>query len=230
MQPLDISEDQKLTPAYFVRFYAANGGGERRAGTWRLAKDLQDQELPRSDLVYEDGVTWQEWVQFALGEFGLEYVDQKEEQVIWVAKQDGRPLKNWQQVRPPVPYVVEGGVEKKGVVRPGIGHLLTPVTMQQLLGDFNQMIDSSDLAANKPWIIDETGLAAAPKYDRDLYGSFAEYQKNIVEPKFLVATDAPYFVGSESLEMAKAWYEKEFGITFDEERRPVTVHVVREKQ
>lgn len=230
VQPLDISEDQKLTPAYFVRFYAANGDGERRAGTWRLAKNLHDQELPRCDLVFEEGVTWPEWVQLALGQFGLEYVDEKEEQVVWVAKQDGRLHKNWQQVKPPVQYVVEGGIEKKGVVRPGIGHLLVPVTMGDLIADFNQMIDSHDLAANKPWIIDETGLSTPPKYDKGVHGTFAEYRKNVVEPKFLVATDAPYFVGKESLEMAKVWYEKEFGITFHEERRPVTVHVVREKR
>ena len=92
------------------------------------------------------------------------------------------------------------------------------------------MIDSQDLAADKPWIIDATGLPAPPKYDKSAHGTAAEYRKNVIEPKFLVATDAPYFVGVESLEMAKTWYEKEFGITFHEEHRPVTVHVVREKQ
>jgi hypothetical protein len=228
--PLDISENQKLTPAYFVRFYAASGDEERRAGTWRLPKNLHDQELLRCDLVYDDGVPWQEWVQFGLGQFGLEFEDVTEERTIWVAKHDGRPLRDWQQVKPPVPYLVEGGIEKKGVVRPGIGHLLVPVTMKELVDDFNQMIDSQDLAADKPWIVDETGLPAPPKYDKGVHGTFAEYRKNVIEPKFLVATDAPYFVGSESLEMAKEWYEKEFGITFHAERRPVTVHVVREKR
>jgi hypothetical protein len=228
--PLDISNDQKLTPAYLVRFYAAREDeGERRAGTWRLPKELRDEELPRSDLVYEDGVPWQEWVQFALGQFGLEFVDKTEERTIWVAKQDGRPLKDWRQVKPPVPYLVEGGIEKKGVVRPGIGHFLVPVTMKDLFEDFNRMIDSQDFSATKPWIVDETNLPAPPEYDKNAHGTYAEYRKNVIEPKSLVATDAPYFVGDVSLPVAREWYAKEFGITFDDERQSVTVHVIRKK-
>jgi hypothetical protein len=29
--------------------------------------------------------------------------------------------------------------------------------------------------------------------------------------------------------MARQWYAKEFGITFTEETRPITIHVVRRK-
>ena len=228
--PLDVGPSQKLTPACFVRFYAADGGGARDGSAWRLPKESRDLELVRSDLVYEDGTPWHEWAQLALGQFGLEFEDVTEMRSVWVAKQDGRPLKDWRQVKPPVPYLVEAGIEKKGVVRLGIGHMLRPVTMKELIEDFNAMIDSEDLAADKPWIIDDTGLPVPPKYDEKLYGTPEEYRKNVVDGKFLVATDAPYFVGRESLEMARKWYEKEFGITFHEERRPVTVHVVRKKR
>jgi hypothetical protein len=92
------------------------------------------------------------------------------------------------------------------------------------------MIDSHDFSATKPWIADKTGLPAPPAYDKAVHGSFAEYHKDVVEPNFLVATDAPYFVGDVSLALARDWYEKEFGITFDEERQSQTVHVIRKKE
>ena len=48
-------------------------------------------------------------------------------------------------------------------------------------------------------------------------------------PQFGVATDSPYFVGAESLLLARTWYAEQFGITFVEELRPLTVHVIRRK-
>ena len=229
VRPLDIDQYQPMTPSYFVDFHAAPKDGGRGYGTWRLAKELHDIELPCADLVYEADVPWQEWVQFVFNEFGLEFVDQIENRTIWIAKHDGRKLKPWQEVNPPVPYIVEGGVEKKGVVRPGIGRWLVPATLRELFDDFNQMIDRFDLAADKPWISDETGLPAPPSYDESKHGTPREYRDNI-KSQFYVATDVPYFVGHESLQMARDWYEKEFGITFKEEIRPVTVHVIRRKK
>jgi hypothetical protein len=229
VRPLDVDQYQPMTPSYFIHFHTAPQEGGRGYGTWRLAKELHDIELPRADLVYEANVPWEEWVQFALDHFGLEYVDVIENRTMWIAKHDCRQLKPWQQVKPPVPYVVEGGVEKKGYVRPGIGHVLHPVTMKELFTDFNQMIDRNDLAADKPWIIDETGLPAPPRYDETQHGTPREFREN-VESRFYVATDSPWFVGHESIEMARAWYEKEFGITFKEELRPVTIHVIRRKK
>lgn len=229
VRPFDIGPYQPMTPSYFIDREAASDG-ERRHGTWRLDKKFHDVELPRADIVYEADVPWQERVQFGLGQFGLEYVDVIEQQTIWVAKHDGRALKPWQQVKPPVPYVVEGGIEKKGYVEPGIGFKLVPVTMQELLADFNSMIDGKDLAADKPSIRDETGLSASPPpYHEDQHGTGKEYRDEVVS-KFFVATDSPYFVGHESLEMAKRWYAEEFGITFTEVKEPVTIHVIRKKK
>jgi hypothetical protein len=224
--PLDIDQYQPMTPSYFIHFHAATGEEERRHGTWRLAKELHDIKWPRADLVHEADVPWQEWVQFALNHFGLEYVDQTENRTIWIAQHDGRELKRWPQTKPPVPYIVEGGVVKKGRVKPGIGHKLGPVTLRELFDDFNSMIDRHDLAADKPWIIDETELPAPPRYDESKHGTPREYRKN-VESQFYVATDSPWFVGHESIELTRDWYKKEFGITFKEEVRPVTVHVIR---
>jgi hypothetical protein len=224
--PLDISENVKMTAADFVRL-RATADGERRAGTWRLEvpQSLLEKEISRADLVYEDGVPWQEWVQFALGQFGLEFSDVPEERTIWIARQDGRQLKNWHEVKPPVPYLVKNGVEQKGVVRPGVGHILRPVTMGELLDELNQLAGQADVA----WIIDKTGLPRPPKYDEHKHGTYMEFYKKVIEPKYLVATDAPYFKGDKSLEMARTWYEKEFGITFHPKRQMVTTHVVRRK-
>lgn len=177
-------------------------------------------------MICETEVRWQEWVQFGLKQFGLKYEDREEQRTLWIAHHDGRKLKPWQQVEPPVPYVVEGGVEKKGYVRPGIGYWLKPAPLNSLFADFNRMIDREDLTADKPWIVDETGLPAPPPYDEAKHGSYRQYRENVV-PHFFAATDAPYFVGHESLQLARDWYEREFGITFEEVERPVTVHVIR---
>ena len=172
-----------------------------------------------ADLVYAKGTPWQEWVAYVLDQQGLELVHADELRSIWAAKFDGRKLRPWREVTPPVPYVVEGGVEKKGMVKSGVGFLLRPVTLtgdDGLFAQFNTMIDRDDLAADKPWIVDETGLPTPPAFDATKYGSWREFWEREIEPQYAVATDAPYFVGKESLEMARAWYAKELGVTFEE--------------
>jgi hypothetical protein len=230
VNPLDIDQYSPMTLRNFILRRAATEEGERRHGTWRLSKELHDIEIQRSDLVYKDGTPWEEWVGFVLNKFDLEYVDVVENRTVWVAKQDGRALKPWKEVHPPVPYIVQGGVEQKGIVAPGIGHRLVPVTLEELFADFNRDIDSNELSANKPWILDETGLPKPPPYDESKHGTFREYREKVIDPQFLVATDSPWFAGHESLQIAKDWYLKEFGIKFIVEVQPITVHVVRRKQ
>ncbi|HEY3393444.1 MAG TPA: hypothetical protein VGK58_12105 [Lacipirellulaceae bacterium] len=227
VRPLDNDQYFPMTLAGFVTRLVATEEGDRRYGTWRLAKEFRDIELPRSDLVHEANVPWQEWVQFVLSSLGFEFVDTVENRTVWIAKHDGRDLKPWQEVKPPVPYIVEGGVEKKGLVRPGVGHRLVPATMKQLFADFNRLL--GDLDADKPWIIDQTGLPQPPPYDSEQHGTPREYSENVL-PAYYVATDSPWFAGQESIDMAREWYAKEFGITFTEETRMVTVHVIRRKQ
>jgi len=228
--PLDIDQHQPMDFQHFIRLMAASEAGERRHSTWRVPKEFHGFILPRSDLVYEDGTPWREWIAVVLGQFDLELMDVEENRTVWIAKHDGRPLKPWQGVDPPVPYVVEGGVEKKGLVKPGIGFALRPTPLNQLFTDFNRLIDSHDLSADKPWIVDETGLPQPPKHNKSEHGSQREYWEKIVVPEFLVATDSPWFVGEESLQIAREWYLKEFGITFKEVQEPITVHVIRRKQ
>jgi hypothetical protein len=228
IRPLDLDEHFPLNLDHFIRLGVATEDGERRRGTWRIPKEFHELQFPRADLIHVADMPWQEWVQFALGQIGLEFVDQEETETVWIAKHDGRPLKPWQQVQPPVPYVIEGGKEQKGYVKPGVGHVLRPATLQELFDSFNGLIDR-DFAADKPRIINETGLPAPPPYDAAQHGTPREYRDKVVS-QFLVATDIPWFAGHESVEMARQWYAKEFGITFTDQTRPVTVHVIRRKQ
>ncbi|MEX2141301.1 MAG: hypothetical protein WD894_18695 [Pirellulales bacterium] len=228
VRPLDRDQYEPMTLGGFVQQHAATKDGERRQGTWRLPEAFRNIELPRADLVHEGDLPWQKWVQYALNQFGFEFVDQIENRTIWIAKHDGRKLKPWREVKPPVPYVVQGGVEKKGYVKPGIGMALgRPVTLQELFSSFDELM--GDLDADKPWIVDKTGLSMPPAYDESQHGTGREYDEKILPP-YYVATDVPWFAGEESLEMARQWYAKEFGITFVQEVRAVTVHVIRRKQ
>lgn len=226
--PLDLDQHFPLTLENFIKLRVAYGGGDRAYHLWRVPRELQEMEFQRSDLVYEEGTPWQDWVQFALNENGLEYVDSVEERTVWIARHDGRDLKPWQEVKPPVPYVVEGGIEKRGLVRPGVGHKLVPVTIHGLFADFNRL-QNHRLTADHPIIADQTGLPEPPEWDRDRYSTEQGYRDEVLD-KYFVATDSPWFAGPESRHMARQWYETEFGITFEEQTQPMTVHVVRRKE
>lgn len=226
--PLDLDQFSPLTVKNFINLRVATQDGDRAYETWRVAENLLEVELPRRDLIYAEGTPWQEWVQYALNEHGLEYVDVVEPRTYWIARHDGRKLRPWREVDPPVPYIIEGGVEKKGVVKPGVGHQLTPETMHGLFADFNR-IQNMKFAADHPVIVDETGLPRRPDWDRDLHPSYEEYREQILE-KYFVATDSPWFGGEEARQMARDWFRKEFGVSFTEEQRPTTIHVVRRKQ
>ena len=229
VRPLDVDQYKQMPLTDFIRRGVATNDDDRRMGTWRIPKEFHDLEFPRADLVHTADMPWQDWVQFALGQLGLEFVDQTEDRVLWVARHGSRPLKRWQDVNPPVPYIVEGGKVQKGYVKPGVGHILHPVTLQQLFESFNNLIDQNDFAADKPWIIDTTNRPAPPPYDAAKHGTPVEYREKVVS-QYYVATDAPWFVGKESIQMARDWYAKEFDISFVEITRPVTVHVIRRKR
>lgn len=227
--PLGHDQHFKLTVKNFVNLRVQGGGEDRAPETWRVDEELLDVEFPRVDLVYEHNTPWEEWVQFALDHIGLEYVDVEEERTFWIAKHDGRELKPWKQVRPPVPYLVDGGKVKRGVVRPGIGHQLAPETMHGLFEDFNR-IQNNGYKADHPIIVDQTGIARPPQMDHDKYESWKEFKEAVNYDQYYVASDSPWFAREESRQMARDWYEKEFGVTMTEEKRKMTIHLIRRKQ
>ncbi|MEM7315790.1 MAG: hypothetical protein AAF497_21850, partial [Planctomycetota bacterium] len=73
----------------------------------------------------------------------------------------------------------------------------------------------------------ETGLPLPPQRDFEKYSGRTAWE-SVVNP-YYVATDVPYFPGKEGREMAIEWYRKEFGITFIEEKRMMTTHVIERK-
>ncbi|MEX0677918.1 MAG: hypothetical protein WD063_12630 [Pirellulales bacterium] len=226
--PLCGRAEDLSTLADFIRLRVATGGPGRYLASWRVPEELRELTL-RHDVVYEATVPWQEWIQVVLGHFGLEYVDVAGTQTVWVARHDEHSHKPTGPVSPPVPYIVEGGIEKRGYVKPGVGMRLAPVTLETLFHDFNER-QAMDFDGDSIIIEDQTGLPRPPAFDKEVHGTWEDYWKNVVEPKYPMATDSPYFRGPESLDMARKWYHDQFGIAFTEETRPTTVHVVRRKQ
>ncbi|HWB08920.1 MAG TPA: hypothetical protein VG826_06840 [Pirellulales bacterium] len=226
--PLDLDQYRPLSVKDFIRVRVSMAEGDHALEAWRVQKDLLGIEFPRADLVCEKDTPWQQWVSFALKSIDLEFVDVVEERTYWIAKHDGRKLKPYQQVKPPVPYIVKGGKEQKGLVKPGVGYFLRPVTMHELLSELTRL-QNDDLRGRGPIIIDETGLPRAPRNDPSKYSTWEQYRAAVNYDQYLVATDSPYFVGEESQALAREWYEKEFGVTFEQEQREATIHVVRRK-
>lgn len=227
--PLDINQYIPMSVSYFVRQRAATVDAERAIETWRVPKELLAIEFPRADLVCEKDTSWRQWVGFALASLGLEFTDVVEERTYWIATYDGRKLKSYHEVMPPVPYIVQGGKVRKGLVKPGVGFKLRPVTMHELFEDFN-MLQNDDCNGRHPIVINETGLPREPRWDRAKYPTWDEYRRAVNYDRYFVASDSPHFTGEDSQAMARQWYQKEFGVTFTEERRPLTMHVVRRKR
>jgi hypothetical protein len=226
--PLDLNQYSPLSVRDFVRLRAAIADGDHAVETWRVPKELLAVEFPRTDLVFEKDTPWRQWVGFALNSIGLEFADVLEERTYWIAEHDGRKLKPYQQVQPPVPYLVQGGKEQKGLVKPGVGYHLRPITMHELFADFNRL-QNEDLGGRNPIIVDHTGLPREPQWERSKYPTRDEYQKAVNFDRYLVATDSPWFAGEESQAMARVWYKNEFGVTFKEEQRELTIHIIRRR-
>ena len=66
--------------------------------------------------------------------------------------------------------------------------------------------------------------------DREKYASWDDFKKAVNYDQYYVASDSPWFVGPGSTKMARQWYEQKLGLTFTEEQRPLTIHVIRRKR
>ena len=226
--PIDLDQHFKLTMYNFVRL-KASFGGEFDKVSWRVPKELHEVEFERFDVAVKQGTSNREWIQATLNHCGYEFTDVVEKQPVWTARHDGRKLQPYKQVQPPVPYLVRNGKQQRGVVRTGIGYQLIPVTMKTLLRELPRL-QNEDLNGSGPIVIDKTGLPTQPTWDKSKHKTYVEYKQAINYEKYLVATDSPWFVGKGSREMARKWYAKEFGVTFEEELRPRTIHVIRRKK
>lgn len=111
------------------------------AGRLRIEADVADIQL-QHDLVYKAGIEQPEKIEFVLDYFGLEAVEVNEPRRVWVAKYDGRKLKDFKEVKTPgkLMAMTSGGFDLDYLFRSVMDH------------------QNRDVQAKGPIIIDETGI------------------------------------------------------------------------
>jgi hypothetical protein len=119
---------------YFYRY-------PESAGRVRIEAAIANIELGY-DLVYKVGTEQPEKIEFVLDHFGLEVAEVNEPRRVWVAKHDGRNLKDYKEVKAPgkVTAMSSGGFD--------LEYLFRSLMDQQ----------NRDAKADGPVIIDQTGL------------------------------------------------------------------------
>ena len=180
----------------------------RPQGWTRVPEDILRVQL-NHDLVTTNEDSPNERVEFVLNELGFEVAEATEERTVWVAHYDGRPLKDYKEVKAPV------SSEGARATGPGMASSWGGCTMQYLFESFAYWQDM-DLSARKIVIIDETGIPSG--------------DPNSPDPNTCVSWDSPYWGGEESIDLARNWFQEEFGVTFTEEVHPMKINIVRRKQ
>ncbi|MCK4785498.1 MAG: hypothetical protein KAV87_17225, partial [Desulfobacteraceae bacterium] len=178
-------------------------------GSLRIPEDLQEIKL-NHDLITSNKFTQRQRVDFVLDALGLEIVETTENRKVWVAHYDGRLLKPWRTVKAPVP---RGDARATGQ---GMASGWGAYSMKQLFDNFAYWQDLA-LTADRIIIVDETGLPFEPV-------------KGQPPESVAVSSESAYWGGEESIEIAKKWFKEQFGVTFSEEIRPMTVYVIRKRQ
>ena len=94
------------------------------------------------DIVFKTGTEQPERIAFVLDYFGLEVAEVNEPRRVWVAKYDGRKLKDFKEVKAPdrVTAMSSGGFDLDSLFRTFMDH------------------QNRDVQAKGPIIIDETGV------------------------------------------------------------------------
>ena len=178
-------------------------------GSLRISDDLQEIKL-NYDLITSNNFTQRQKVDFVLDKLGLEIIEITEQRNVWVAHYDGRSLKPWRKVKAPVPH------PPRSPLHPGMASTYGTNSIEQLFDSFAYWQDYN-LTAKKIIIVDETGLPTEPPVGPP-------------REEFAVSSESPYWGGDESIEIAKKWFKEQFGVTFSEEIRLMTVYVVRKRQ
>ncbi len=178
-------------------------------GSLRVPKTLQKIEL-NHDLITNNGHSSHDRAVFVLNELGLELAESQEERTLWVAHYNGQTLKPWDQVVAPVP---RGDAR---ATHPGMDFSSNPTSLKHLFESFAYYQDYN-LQADKIIIIDETGLPSTPEPGQP-------------ETSVAVSSANPNWQGQKCIDMARQWFLKEFGVTFTQETRMMTVYEVQHKQ
>ncbi len=152
------------------------------------------------DLVYRDETDPKMHYRFLLEQMGYRLETKTVERRVFVAKYDGRELPDSESVSAPNPG--------------GWGYN----TVRELLDMMTISLDRQTLevSGDGPLFIDETGLPS-------VWETLEELKENAI------CMEMPSVDSIEDFEKIRSWYEKNFGITFTEETRPIEMFVVRKK-
>ena len=175
----------------------------------RISAAIRD--IPMNhDLITCNDPTQMQRMAFVLDAMGYKLLQETEQRTVWIAHYDGRSLKPWKEVKAPVPN------PQNVPFRPGMASgTHCPQSAHSLFETFNYW-QNSDLTGKGIVIIDETGLP---------------YDEKASSEKYAICGVTIYWNDSnESIEIAKKWFNEQFGITFTEEQRQMPVWIVQEKQ
>ena len=183
-----------------LKNYACFYNFPESVGRLRMEDDIPDIELGH-DLIYKDGINQQQRIRFLLDQFGLEIVEVNEPRTVWIARHDGRELKDPGQVRAPVPLDASGKI-KTGMMSSSAS---AGLDFEYLFRNFMYW-QNRDYKADCIIIVDETKITGP------------------------VSCEGPQWEGPEAPEMARKWFEDEMGVTFTEETRQMKTYVVRTRK
>ena len=172
----------------------------------RVEDETAEQEL-YADLIYKEGTSKLEQTQFVLNQFGMELViEEGPARKVLVAKYNGQPLKDFKEVKAPLRYDNTKDLKAGMMVTMSSNGFSLSALLSHLARQQNTGIEEND---KKLVIFNDTGIG----YE---YGS--------------VSLERAAWPGAEGLELAKKWFEEQFGITFTEETRAMKTYVIRKKE
>ena len=183
-----------------LKDYVCSYNYPESAGRIRMEGETPDIELAH-DLIYKDGTHQQQRILFLLDQLGLEVVEVNEPRTVWVARHDGREIKDYMEVRAPVPF------DASGKRRAGVMWIASNGGF-----DFDHLFTNYMWWQNKTYrsdcivIINETGITGR------------------------VSRESPNWEGAAAPEMARKWFKDELGVDFTEETRMMTTYIVRQKR
>lgn len=186
---------------YLLRF--------RPSGSLRVPSDIKNIQL-NHDLVTHNKHTQRQRIDFVLDSLGFEIVETTENRKVWIANWNGQALKPWQKVKAPVPNPDHSALQA------GMSSGSNPESMKNLFDSF-VYYQGYDLHAKGIVIIDQTNIRSEPK-------------PNERSSDVAVSSNSIYWGGKKAPEIARKWFKDEFGVTFKEEIRAMTVYVVQSKR
>lgn len=168
-------------------------------GRVRVRQDIPDITLDH-DVIVKNGTPVTQIRLYVLACFGLEVAEVNEPRRVWIARYDGRKLKDYREVRAPVPFDPTDAVKTGMWSDSSSGGFDLPYLFSRFA-----FWQNSDGKAAGVLIIDQTGLEER------------------------VSSESPRWNGPGALDLARHWFQEQFGVTFTEETRTMTTYVVQRK-